>query len=77
MGKCKRSHSRDRKTFPAFGNAKGLLPSPEVEHLVGNLKVEGSRPACAKLLFLYTTGKSGGAENVAENSGTTFLLCTN
>jgi hypothetical protein len=22
MGECKRSHSRDRKTFPAFGNAK-------------------------------------------------------
>jgi hypothetical protein len=26
MGECKRSLSRDRKTFPAFGNAKGLLP---------------------------------------------------
>ncbi len=26
MEKCKMSHSRDRKTFPAFGNAKGLLP---------------------------------------------------
>ncbi len=26
MEECKMSHSRDRKTFPAFGNAKGLLP---------------------------------------------------
>ena len=26
IGKCKMSHSGDRKTFPAFGNAKCLLP---------------------------------------------------
>jgi hypothetical protein len=26
MEECKMSHSRDRKTFPEFGNAKGLLP---------------------------------------------------
>jgi hypothetical protein len=26
MEECKMSHSRDRKTFPAFGNVKGLLP---------------------------------------------------
>ncbi len=26
MKECKMSHSGDRKTFPAFGNAKGLLP---------------------------------------------------
>ncbi len=26
MEERKKSHSRDRKTFPAFGNAKGLLP---------------------------------------------------
>jgi hypothetical protein len=26
MEECKMSHSGDRKTFPAFGNAKGLLP---------------------------------------------------
>jgi hypothetical protein len=26
MEECKMSHSRDRKTFPAFRNAKGLLP---------------------------------------------------
>jgi hypothetical protein len=28
-----------------------------VEHLVHNLKVGGSRPPCAQLLFRYTTGK--------------------
>jgi hypothetical protein len=26
MEERKMSHSRDRKTFPAFGNAKGFLP---------------------------------------------------
>jgi hypothetical protein len=29
MGEFKRSHSGDRKIFPAFGNAKVLHPGPE------------------------------------------------
>jgi hypothetical protein len=47
------------------------------EHLFSNLKVEGSRPACAKIFFRYTTGKFLGAENAAENSGTNskILFC--
>jgi hypothetical protein len=28
-----------------------------VEHLAHNLKVGGSRPTCARLLFRYTAGK--------------------
>jgi hypothetical protein len=81
MGECKRSHSGDRKTFPAFRNAKGLLPRPEVEHLVGNRKVEGRAQPVLNYFSGIPSENSGGAENAAENSGTNgknfFAICTN
>jgi hypothetical protein len=40
MGECKRSHSRDRKSFPASGNAKDLLP--------GTWSVRKTFPALAR-----------------------------
>ncbi len=40
-----------------------------VEHLAHNLKVGGSRPACAQLLFRYTAGKFRWRINSTENSG--------
>ncbi len=38
MEECKMSHSRDRKTFPAFGNAKGLLPGTRRIFVQGKCK---------------------------------------
>jgi hypothetical protein len=38
MEECKMSHSRDRKTFPAFGNAKGLLPGTRIIFVHGECK---------------------------------------
>jgi hypothetical protein len=40
-----------------------------VAYLPHNLKIEGSRPACAQIFFHYTAGNSGGAENSTEKSG--------
>ncbi len=45
-----------------------------------NLKIEGSRKACAQVFFKKIAG-TGGAENSAEISGTNginfFAICTN
>jgi hypothetical protein len=38
-----------------------------VEYLLPNLKVKGSYPPCAQILFRYTAGKFRGAENSTEN----------
>ncbi len=40
-----------------------------VEYLLPNLKVEGSRPPCAQILFRYTAGKFRWRRNSKENSG--------
>jgi hypothetical protein len=40
-----------------------------VKYLPHYLKVEGSGPACAQILFRTPPENSGGAENSTENSG--------
>ncbi len=41
-----------------------------LEYLVGDLKIEGSRPTCAQCFSVTPPENSGGAENSAELSGT-------
>jgi hypothetical protein len=51
-----------------------------LEHLFGDLKLEGSRQTCAQCFSVTPPDNSGGAENSAEVSGTNgihfFALCT-
>jgi hypothetical protein len=49
-----------------------------VEYLIPNLKVEGSRPPCAQILFRYTAGKIPVAQKTKQkiqaHMPKTFLL---
>jgi hypothetical protein len=52
MGECKRSHSGDRKTFPAFGNAKVSFPGPEESGRLfrqGRGKKATARTSCSNI----------------------------